>query len=91
MPPFPRLAYCSQAAMRAEVPAPPKPLAMHVADMSMAELLDWGSAKLPRGLLVQVVNDASAYLMARSLGDDEAARAALRSAKIKHDLVEGVL
>jgi hypothetical protein len=29
--------------------------------------------------------------MARSMNDDDAARAALRAAKIKHDIAEGVL
>jgi hypothetical protein len=91
--PGPTLAYCSQQAMREAFPAPirPKPMPMHITDASAADLLDWLAEKMGPGLLREATTDISAYLMARSLGDDDAARAALRAARIKRDLVEGVL
>ena len=86
--PGPTLAYCSQQAMRA---AFPKPIPLHLADGSMAQLLDWLAEQMPIGGLRELASDASAYLMARSMNDDDAARAALRAARIKHDIAEGVL
>ena len=84
--PGPTLAYCSMQEMRAEVPRPRKPLPMHLADIEVADLLEWISDQIVSGPVREAVTDISAYLLARSCGDDGAARAALRAGQICRDI-----